>query len=83
VIADAGQVRIRIADTGAPPGVRRPSPQPDDPGHGLVGIRQRAALYGGTATIGPRDDRPGWIVDVVLHTSDEPAPPAPGEEPPP
>ncbi|MFG2025678.1 sensor histidine kinase [Streptomyces sp. NPDC048825] len=83
VTADAGQVRIRIADTGAPPGVRRPSPQPDDPGHGLVGIRQRAALYGGTATIGPRDDRPGWIVDVVLRTSDEPAPPAPGEEPPP
>ncbi|NGO10722.1 two-component sensor histidine kinase [Streptomyces sp. HC44] len=81
VTADAGQVRIRIADTGAPPEVRRPSPQPDDPGHGLVGIRQRAALYGGTATIGPRDDRPGWIVDVVFHASDEPAPPAPGEEP--
>ncbi|WP_328500737.1 histidine kinase [Streptomyces sp. NBC_00457] len=83
VTADAGRVRIRITDTGASlevPGLR-PQPQADDPGHGVVGIRQRAALYGGIATIGPRDDRPGWIVDVVLHASDEPAPPAPGEEP--
>ncbi|MFI1488596.1 sensor histidine kinase [Streptomyces sp. NPDC020747] len=81
VTADSGQVRIRVADTGAPPEVRGPGPQPDDPGHGLVGIRQRAALYRGTATIGPRDDRPGWIVDVLIHASDEPAPSAPGEEP--
>ncbi|MFD8914632.1 sensor histidine kinase [Streptomyces sp. NPDC059575] len=81
VTADAGQVRIRIADTGAPPEVHGPQPRPDDPGHGLVGIRQRAALYGGTVTIGPREDRPGWIVDVVLHVSGAPAPPSPGEEP--
>jgi len=80
VTADAGHLRIRITDTGAPLEVPGPQPQLDDPGHGLVGIRQRAALYGGITTIGPRDDRPGWIVDVVLHASDEPAPPASGEE---
>ncbi|MFD3482252.1 sensor histidine kinase [Streptomyces sp. NPDC058665] len=83
VTSDAGQVRIRIADTGAPPEAGGPAPRSDDAGHGLVGIRQRAALYGGTTTIGPRDDRPGWLVDVVLHSSDRPAPTAPGEEPPP
>ncbi|MFJ2264004.1 sensor histidine kinase [Streptomyces sp. NPDC087844] len=82
VTADTGGVRVRVADTGAPPTVHRPEPPSDDPGHGLVGIRQRAALYGGTTTIGPRDDRRGWIVDVTLHASGEPAPPAPGEESP-
>ncbi len=62
--ASAGEVRIRVADTGVP----RPAPDEDrEPGHGLIGIRQRAALYGGTATIGPREVGTGWIVDVVLQ----------------
>ena len=38
-------------------------------GQGLVGIRQRAALYDGTVTIGPRDDGQGWIVEVLLDLS--------------
>ncbi|WP_367319480.1 sensor histidine kinase [Streptomyces sp. HUAS ZL42] len=66
VTADAGTVRIKVADTGASPGTE-PQHRSDDPGHGLVGIRQRAAMYGGTVTIGPRDTGHGWIVDVVLE----------------
>ena len=84
VAAGAGTVRICIADTGAPPEPRvRPEPEPGppagDPGHGLVGIRQRAAMYGGTVTVGPRHDRPGWIVDVRLDVPSAPAPTASGE----
>ncbi|WP_330285751.1 sensor histidine kinase [Streptomyces sp. NBC_00576] len=77
VTADAGQVRIRVADTGVPPGAPTPAqsaPRTGDTGHGVVGIRQRAAMYGGAVVIGPRDTGHGWLVDVVL---DAPAPAAP------
>ncbi|MGY1495218.1 sensor histidine kinase [Streptomyces sp. QTS52] len=84
VAAAAGRLRIRITDTGTPPGspVRaEPGPQAGvDPGHGLVGIRQRAAMYGGDVTAGPRDAGPGWIVDVVLAVPSAPALPASGEQ---
>ncbi|MGW0844641.1 sensor histidine kinase [Streptomyces sp. NPDC002787] len=84
VSADAGRVRIRVTDTGTPPeaSVRtRPEPPTDsvDAGHGLVGIRQRAAMYGGSVTIGPRGTGHGWLVDVVLDVPSAPAPPAPGD----
>jgi signal transduction histidine kinase len=68
VAVDPGTVRIRVADSGMPPGAPVPAePGAGDPGHGLVGIRQRAAMYGGTVTIGPRRTGHGWIVDVVLE----------------
>jgi signal transduction histidine kinase len=65
---EAGAVRVRVADTGGPPEAsRRPkAAENDGPGHGLVGIRQRAAMYGGTVVIGPHDTGHGWLVDVVL-----------------
>ncbi|WP_367320540.1 sensor histidine kinase [Streptomyces sp. HUAS ZL42] len=69
VTANAGTVRIKVADTGVPPGAPARAPaasRADDPGHGLVGIRQRAAMYGGSVTVGPRDSGHGWMVDVVL-----------------
>ncbi|MET7487243.1 histidine kinase [Streptomyces sp. NPDC005538] len=71
-------LRVRVTDTGSLS--RRPSmAHRGDSGHGLVGIRQRASLYDGTATIGPRDDGQGWIVDVLMDpsasaTSGEPTP---------
>ncbi|MGY0055609.1 sensor histidine kinase [Streptomyces sp. LZ34] len=79
VAADVGKVRIRVADNGVPPAepVRaEPAPRTgsDDAGHGLVGIRQRAAMYGGSVTIGPRDTGHGWIVDVVLDVPPAPFP---------
>jgi signal transduction histidine kinase len=73
VSAEAGAVRVRIADTGKPPGAPAPSVEDAEPGHGLIGIRQRAALYDGTVAIGPREDRPGWVVDVRLDATIDPA----------
>jgi signal transduction histidine kinase len=84
VAAEAGGVRIRIADTGTPPGApvpSRPAPRTGsgEAGHGLVGIRQRAAMHEGSATIGPRATGHGWIVDVVLDLPPVSTPPASGE----
>ncbi|MFF3335234.1 sensor histidine kinase [Streptomyces sp. NPDC002888] len=85
VTADAGTVRIRVTDTGVPPGAPAPTPaesgqRTDDPGNGLVGIRQRAAMYGGAVTVGPRDTGHGWMVDVTLDVPSTPHPSA-TEEP--
>jgi signal transduction histidine kinase len=35
-------------------------------GHGLVGVRERVALFDGRVTAGPRDDGPGWRVHAEL-----------------
>ncbi len=72
VTAEAGSVQVRIADTGAPPNAPVPLAADEDPGHGLIGIRQRAALYDGVVAIGPREDRPGWLVDVRLDATIDP-----------
>jgi signal transduction histidine kinase len=37
-------------------------------GHGLVGMRERAALFGGRLEAGARDDGPGYRVDASLPT---------------
>lgn len=60
----AAELRIEVADDGgdAPPGAR-----PGGGGHGLVGMRERVALYGGTLEAGPRADR-GFIVVARLPT---------------
>ncbi|WP_102133417.1 sensor histidine kinase [Streptomyces hokutonensis] len=76
IAVEGDRLRVRVTDTGS--SARKPAPRRDS-GHGLVGIRQRAALYDGTATVGPRDDGRGWIVDVLLDpsasaTSGEPTP---------
>ncbi|MGW0709411.1 sensor histidine kinase [Streptomyces sp. NPDC002643] len=81
VTAHAGRVKVTVADTGAPPGADGPAApghESEDSGHGLVGIRQRAAMYNATVTIGPRPTTHGWLVDVELDAPPAPAPLAPG-----
>lgn len=67
-------VRLRVEDTGPRSGSahsaqRRMSATEvldDNGGHGLAGIQERAALYGGTVTSGPRNGG-GWTVSAVLE----------------
>jgi signal transduction histidine kinase len=62
--AEGQEVRIIVEDTGPPDGARsRPAPAED--GHGLAGMRERAALYNGTITAGPRPGG-GWTVNALL-----------------
>jgi signal transduction histidine kinase len=70
---EAGErdVRIVAEDTG-PAGAPAPVPNPwedvDPDGHGLAGMRERAAPYGGTIVAGPRPGG-GWSVQAVLDLS--------------
>ena len=59
VVGTQSTVHLEVTDDGADP---RPNPQP---GYGLVGMSERAALLGGTFEAGPRDGR-GWSVVATL-----------------
>src|SRR6187200_488680 len=60
VTGDADRIRLRIDDDGsAGAGGRAPA------GYGLVGMRERASLLGGTFHAGPTAER-GWRVEAVL-----------------
>jgi signal transduction histidine kinase len=41
-------------------------------GHGLIGMRERVQLFGGSFGAGPREDG-GFLVHAVLPLSEEPA----------
>ncbi|MDR7380661.1 sensor histidine kinase [Promicromonospora iranensis] len=59
-------VRLRVSDDGG-----APAPASRD-GYGLAGMRERAALLGGTLEAGP--GALGWTVEAVLPLSTGPAP---------
>jgi signal transduction histidine kinase len=57
-------LQIAVQDTGPP--AERPSPVPPaEDGHGLIGMKERAALYRGSITAGHRPGG-GWIVRTDL-----------------
>ncbi|MFG2957960.1 sensor histidine kinase [Streptomyces sp. NPDC048291] len=61
VLVEDERLAIRVRDDG-PAGY--PGPWNEE-GHGLVGMRERAALYGGTVSAGPAADG-GWVVEAAL-----------------
>lgn len=74
VAAEGQALRIGVQDTGRPDGPQRLEP-PAEEGHGIAGMRERAALYGGTVAVGPTTGG-GWVVQVVLDLA--PLPGSPG-----
>ncbi len=65
VTGDADQVRLAIEDDGSAAGGRGPA------GYGLVGMRERATLLGGTFHAGPAAER-GWRVEAVVPRTGTP-----------
>jgi len=60
VTADAEAVHVRVDDDGP---AREPT---SSPGYGLLGLRERAALYGGHLDAGPHAAGAGWFVRLDL-----------------
>src|SRR3712207_2951766 len=65
VTGEDDRVRLTIDDDGSAAGGRAPA------GYGLVGMRERAALLGGTFSAGPAAER-GWRVEAVLPRTGRP-----------
>ncbi|AEW97238.1 putative two-component system sensor kinase [Streptantibioticus cattleyicolor NRRL 8057 = DSM 46488] len=61
ILVEETRLTVRVQDTGGP---GRPGP-PNEEGHGLVGMRERAALYGGNVSAGRTADG-GWQMEAVL-----------------
>jgi signal transduction histidine kinase len=61
VVAEDTRLVIRVRDNGP---AHRPGLSYEE-GHGLVGMRERAALYGGNISTGPATGG-GWTVDATL-----------------
>ncbi|MET7854297.1 histidine kinase, partial [Streptomyces avermitilis] len=58
------RLTITVQDSGPPAPVGRPGAANEE-GHGLVGMRERVALYGGHVSVGPADGA-GWAVRATL-----------------
>lgn len=63
----ADELTVRVRDEGA----RGPVPTPPRGGHGITGMRERAALHGGSVETGPHPDG-GWTVRLRLPLTPTP-----------
>ncbi|MEV0280273.1 sensor histidine kinase [Streptomyces sp. NPDC050610] len=68
------QVTVSVTDDGEG---AIPDRARTDGGHGLLGMRERAKLYGGQISIGPQDQG-GFAVRLTLPTAATTLPPSPG-----
>ncbi|MFB4305208.1 sensor histidine kinase [Actinomadura sp. GTD37] len=66
VDVSARQVSIQVADDGA----GRPPVKPAPGGHGLVGMRERVAMYGGSFSAGPRAGGGFAVAATLPHGGD-------------
>ncbi len=70
VACGPGEAEVEVTDDGAPgPGraaATSPAGTSAEPGHGIAGMAERAAMFGGTLTAGPRPGG-GWRVHAVLR----------------
>ena len=57
--------RLRLRVHNNPPPASGERPTPDPAGHGIVGMRERAAMLGGTVAAGPTSDG-GYLLEAVL-----------------
>jgi signal transduction histidine kinase len=67
VSEDRGAVLLRVANGPAVPSSAISRER--GPGHGLIGMRERVALLGGTFSAGPTADG-GFVVSAVLPTGE-------------
>lgn len=61
----AHELTVRVVDDGEG---ADPARVPASSGHGLIGMRERAKLYGGTISVGPRSEG-GYEVRLTLPTT--------------
>ncbi|MEU2930776.1 histidine kinase [Streptomyces sp. NPDC007251] len=64
ILVEDARLTITVQDSGPSTPVGRPGPANEE-GHGLVGMRERAALYGGHVSAGPAGA--GWTVRATLE----------------
>jgi signal transduction histidine kinase len=70
------QLAIKVTDDGRRTGA---ADRGDEPGHGLIGMRERVEVYGGSVSAGPWPG--GWRVVATLPLPPEPAEPAQPAQP--
>ncbi|MFE9610011.1 sensor histidine kinase [Streptomyces sp. NPDC006012] len=73
IAVDGTAVDLTVEDTGPSLSPQVDTAQVDTDGRGLVGMRERAALYGGSVTAGS-NDRGGWTVHARLLIANTSAP---------
>jgi signal transduction histidine kinase len=72
VAAGEEQVRVEVHDEGPPLGAARHPAPATGGGHGLIGMRERIAAYGGSFSAGTRPGG-GFRVSALIPYAGEPA----------